>query len=455
MASRWFVRGGGKVYGPLDDARLRRLVAEGKINEATDISAQASGPWHPAVRVKGLFGSATPPLPRSAPPIEVLATAPATTPPARADLDDETITTAGHRRQCPACAKLCDARARWCPHCGCRFSSLVVWLTAAAAIGAVCIVAAGVGVYWSLCIQDQQRQTAHQREMEQRQQLRQELRKQREVVLQALADLSRQIAVSQRNVTDAIDAAVPGMMDLDFEVASVAKEIDQSRLRIEGAFGDEAGGRLSLEQVGELLADESGRVGPMKDRAKKLGDLAQNATTERTVDPQRLFPAILARAQQNLIDAGSPTGLIARRIRELKARRQEILDTVQAKPDCLDTRRKADEELAAIDKESECVEAASLAVKAFAPSFDAALKESRANVRQAMQRVDDARRKTVVPLAGEFGEMDRRDLQRAEEDLRELQDACARVEDEIAKALIRIEEESLQDQMNLLQRQAR
>jgi hypothetical protein len=61
MASEWFVRGGGKVYGPLDSSKLRQLVADGKINESTDVSQSQSGPWSPAGKVRGLFGNATPP----------------------------------------------------------------------------------------------------------------------------------------------------------------------------------------------------------------------------------------------------------------------------------------------------------------------------------------------------------------------------------------------------------
>lgn len=57
MASQWFVRGGAKVYGPLDDATLRRLVAEGKINEGTDVATESTGPWHSAAKVRGLFPS--------------------------------------------------------------------------------------------------------------------------------------------------------------------------------------------------------------------------------------------------------------------------------------------------------------------------------------------------------------------------------------------------------------
>jgi hypothetical protein len=62
MASQWFVRGGGKVYGPLDDARLRRLVQEGKINESTEVSKEAAGPWYSAGKVRGLFHSPAAPV---------------------------------------------------------------------------------------------------------------------------------------------------------------------------------------------------------------------------------------------------------------------------------------------------------------------------------------------------------------------------------------------------------
>lgn len=67
MASQWFVRGGGKVYGPLDDARLRSLVSEAKINESTEVATDPKGPWHPASRVRGLFARPNSPVPNIAP----------------------------------------------------------------------------------------------------------------------------------------------------------------------------------------------------------------------------------------------------------------------------------------------------------------------------------------------------------------------------------------------------
>lgn len=55
MGTSWFVRGDGKVYGPLDGARLRQLAVDGKINGQTEVAVNASGPWHRASNVKGLF----------------------------------------------------------------------------------------------------------------------------------------------------------------------------------------------------------------------------------------------------------------------------------------------------------------------------------------------------------------------------------------------------------------
>ena len=78
MATSWFVRGGDKVYGPLDAARLRQLVTEKKINESTEVAQNHAGPWVPAGKVRGLFDGAPPNAVRSAPQTA----APTYTPPA-------------------------------------------------------------------------------------------------------------------------------------------------------------------------------------------------------------------------------------------------------------------------------------------------------------------------------------------------------------------------------------
>jgi membrane protein YdbS with pleckstrin-like domain len=75
MSQSWFVRGGGKVYGPLDSAKLKQLVATGKIDQTTEVAQQHNGPWVPAGRVKGLF--VQPPVtPTSVPPQPTAAVAP-------------------------------------------------------------------------------------------------------------------------------------------------------------------------------------------------------------------------------------------------------------------------------------------------------------------------------------------------------------------------------------------
>ena len=66
MASIWFVRGGRKVYGPLDSAKLKQLAAAGKIDQTTKVAQNQNGPWVPAGKVKGLF-EAPPVTPAYAP----------------------------------------------------------------------------------------------------------------------------------------------------------------------------------------------------------------------------------------------------------------------------------------------------------------------------------------------------------------------------------------------------
>lgn len=77
MAHEWYVQQGGKQYGPLTAANLKKLAAEGKITPATTVRLGSEGTWVAAARVQGLFAAkaTTPPL-ASNPPA-----GPATTPP--------------------------------------------------------------------------------------------------------------------------------------------------------------------------------------------------------------------------------------------------------------------------------------------------------------------------------------------------------------------------------------
>lgn len=54
----WFVRGGGKQFGPFSLKRLREFVEQGKLKPTTEASSDART-WVPASQVPGLFTSAS------------------------------------------------------------------------------------------------------------------------------------------------------------------------------------------------------------------------------------------------------------------------------------------------------------------------------------------------------------------------------------------------------------
>jgi hypothetical protein len=58
MASQWFVRQAGKVYGPFDASRMRKLAAAGKLLRDSGVAKQRQGPWTQASLVRGLFPDA-------------------------------------------------------------------------------------------------------------------------------------------------------------------------------------------------------------------------------------------------------------------------------------------------------------------------------------------------------------------------------------------------------------
>lgn len=55
MSSVWFIRQAGKIYGPFDASRMKKLAKAGKILRDSGVSRQQDGPWVQASHVKGLF----------------------------------------------------------------------------------------------------------------------------------------------------------------------------------------------------------------------------------------------------------------------------------------------------------------------------------------------------------------------------------------------------------------
>ena len=54
MAKEWFVMQDGKAVGPMSTDKLKALSGAGRINQDSLISDRSDGPWHPAMKVKGL-----------------------------------------------------------------------------------------------------------------------------------------------------------------------------------------------------------------------------------------------------------------------------------------------------------------------------------------------------------------------------------------------------------------
>lgn len=54
MPTSWYVRSGGKVFGPFGDVKLAALAKAGKLTRDTEVATSSDGPWRRAGEVKGL-----------------------------------------------------------------------------------------------------------------------------------------------------------------------------------------------------------------------------------------------------------------------------------------------------------------------------------------------------------------------------------------------------------------
>ena len=66
MANEWYVEHGGKRYGPMTSAQLKKLAVDGKISPTTNLRSGSEGAWVPAGRVQGLFADGRAPAPSNA-----------------------------------------------------------------------------------------------------------------------------------------------------------------------------------------------------------------------------------------------------------------------------------------------------------------------------------------------------------------------------------------------------
>ncbi len=89
MAHEWYIQHGGKQYGPVSSAQLKKLATEHKIAPNTTVRLGTSGNWVPASRVQGLFPAkppATPPPPPAPDPLAMPPAPPMASPLARVPL---------------------------------------------------------------------------------------------------------------------------------------------------------------------------------------------------------------------------------------------------------------------------------------------------------------------------------------------------------------------------------
>ncbi|QDV12039.1 Bacterial membrane flanked domain protein [Rosistilla oblonga] len=54
MAKEWFIRQGGKSFGPYRSDKLKLLASEGRIESTAQVANDKSGPWHPVTRLTSL-----------------------------------------------------------------------------------------------------------------------------------------------------------------------------------------------------------------------------------------------------------------------------------------------------------------------------------------------------------------------------------------------------------------
>lgn len=261
-------------------------------------------------------------------------------------------------------------------------------------------------------------------------------------LIESASRASRDIELAQSRVADAIQAGVPGALRLRGTLDRIAKEIDAAQQEIASAQRDFA----ESDQAPEDVARRDGRVRAAQARLER-GREARNAAaaeareldTRRIVDPQNTFEAVRERIGRNLQDAGAPSGTIARRLREIEARRSQLLAQAEADPDNVFSRRRAEAGIAALDEQARSLESATIAVRAFADTINRAQAEVDSNFQSAQQRADETRRRDLRLGTGATAE----ERRIAEEEVREQREIQRRAEAEFNSLRQRLEQNAL------------
>lgn len=269
---------------------------------------------------------------------------------------------------------------------------------------------------------------------------------------QAIDDVTTSIRRIEASLAPEVQKVVRSIIGKSL---SIGETLGQAQSLIADALGDSAEARSLRREIAaesrnvarlvesvetattpEEAREREAELSAARRRAAGLRSRAQAVQAQAIIDPQSLFDNVRARVERNLQDAGVPSGLLARRSRELQARRAALLQDLDSEDPF--TRLRAERALPALDKEVRALEAATLQVNAFSQALARAEQEVASNLQSAQQRADETRRRDL-----RLGTPETREERRiAEDEFREQQEASRRAEETFRLERDRLEREA-------------
>jgi hypothetical protein len=223
---------------------------------------------------------------------------------------------------------------------------------------------------------------------------------------QKIDDASNEIAASSRSaaeeigrahkeVAKAIELGLPGARLFALELDASATKLDEANRKLErAASGKRADGTeiTTTAEKAALVDSAKAEVASVAAQRERIQAQSDAYRRERVVDPQRQIDARASRASSNLESAGLGSGRIARRMREIESERETLRQQSSRFSGDPMTQRLIQQSETALGKEIIAIEAATIAIKAFADALNRASEEAKGNLNSAQQAADEARR---------------------------------------------------------------
>jgi hypothetical protein len=206
---------------------------------------------------------------------------------------------------------------------------------------------------------------------------------------------AEEIGKSQRAVAKAIELALPGARLFAIELDASAGKLDRANKKLElAAAGKREDGTdiTTTAEKSKVVDAAKEEVAAVTAEIGRLQSQSDAYRREALVDPQRQIDARAGRASSNLEGAGLGGGRIARRMREIEGERETLRQQSSRFSRDPMTQRLIQQSEAALGKEIVAIEAATIAIKAFADALNRASEEAKANLNSAQQAADEARR---------------------------------------------------------------